>query len=298
MFDTTPDNLHPFINALQDPVLIVDSKLKIVLANTGACEMFGYPRGQLVGSDLTLLIPERHREAHETYVQDYLHDPLVRPMGAGGYYTGLLSDGSELPVDIMISPIRLDGRRAALAIVRDISYQRKLEERLLRDSLTDEMTEFYNRKHFQSQLKSQFSNFKRSGMPASLLLFDFDHFKTVNDLFGHAAGDRVLIECSAAIRDSLRPSDIGFRIGGEEFAIILPNTLLTEAVSIGKRLCGLISASKIACEDDELRVSVTVGVATLDASDHSVETLFRRADQALYAGKQTGRNRVVSQDMI
>lgn len=296
MFDTTPENLQSFIDALQDPVLVVDAGVKVVLVNSSAARMFGYAREDLVGSELTLLIPERHRDAHQAHVDGYLRDPLVRPMGAGRYYDGLRSDGSELPVDIMISPIKLDGCRAALAIVRDVSYQRKLEERLIRDSLTDEMTGFYNRKHFQSQLGSHLSTFLRSGIQASLLLFDFDHFKSINDVYGHAAGDKVLIESSRRIRDNLRPSDIGCRIGGEEFAIILPNTGLNEALVLGERLRRLVSEGRFLVDSDDLCASVTVGVATLGDSDQSIESLFKRADKALYTGKQAGRNRVVSQN--
>ncbi len=173
-----------------------------------------------------------------------------------------------------------------------------LEDRLTLESLTDEMTSFYNRKHFRAQLKAQFSAFVRSCIPASVVMFDFDNFKVINDQYGHAAGDVVLVDAGRTILEELRPSDTACRIGGEEFAIILPNTLLQDAVAFAERIRQSIQSMDFKLDGVVLHATITVGVASFTSTDKSYDSLMKRADKALYAGKAAGRNCVISQDSL
>lgn len=298
MLVTTSQGLLPFIESLPDDVVIVNTDHRIVLVNARAGQMFGHAVEVLQGSDLNIVIPQRHRDAHEQNTAGYFQGPHARPMGAGKRFSGLRADGTEVPVDIMINAIVLDGERVAMALIRDVTYQRKLEDRLRLESLTDGMTGFYNRKHFQVQLTAQFSEFLRSGLSASLILYDFDHFKVINDQYGHAAGDKVLIDTAQLILETVRSQDIACRIGGEEFAIIMPNTRLEEAVTLGERVCRLIEAVRFKLDGVVFHVSVTVGVASFVSTDQSYESLIKRADGCLYLGKAAGRNCVISQDSL
>lgn len=298
MLITTSQGLLPFIESLPDAVIIADADHKIVLVNARAGEMFGYSADALAGSDLKMLIPEHHRNAHRMNVKGYFRAPHARPMGEGRRFSGLRADGTEVPVDIMINAIMLDGVRVAMALVRDVTYQRELEDRLTLESLTDEMTGFYNRKHFKAQLKAQFSAFVRSGIPASIVMFDFDNFKVINDQYGHAGGDRVLIDAAKLIMEDLRPSDVACRVGGEEFAIILPNAQLQEAVAFGERVRRLIETVCFKLDGVTFHSTITVGVASFTSTDKSYDSLMKRADNALYAGKAAGRNCVISQDSL
>lgn len=298
MLVTTSQGLLPFIESLPDAVIIANADHKIVLANSRAGEMFGYPVDALDGSDLKMIIPEHHRNAHKMNVKGYFRAPHARPMGAGRRFSGLRADGTEVPVDIMINAIMLDGARVAMALVRDVTYQRELEDRLTLESLTDEMTGFYNRKHFRAQLKAQFSAFVRSCIPASVVMFDFDNFKVINDQYGHAAGDVVLVDAGRTILEELRPSDTACRIGGEEFAIILPNTLLQDAVAFAERIRQRIQSMDFKLDGVVLHATITVGVASFTSTDKSYDSLMKRADKALYAGKAAGRNCVISQDSL
>lgn len=295
---TTSTNLLPFIESLPDAVVIVNTDHKIVLVNSCAEEMFGYPADALEGSDLQMIIPELHRDGHRQSVNNYFQMPYARPMGAEKRFSGVRADGTEVPVDIMINIITLDGVSAAMALVRDVTYQRDLEDRLTLESLTDEMTGFYNRKYFKTQLEAQFSGFIRSGLPTSVIMLDYDYFKTINDQYGHAAGDLVLIDAAKMIQEELRPLDVGCRVGGEEFAIILPNTKLQDAVRFAERIRQRVEHMEFRLEDIAFHATITVGVASFSAADTSYDSLMKRADKALYAGKSTGRNCVISQDSL
>ncbi len=292
---TTSTDLLPFIESLPDAVVILNADHKIALVNSRAEEMFGYPSDVLQGADLVTIIPEIHREKHRQNVDAYFQKPVNRPMGAQKRFSGVRADGAEVPVDIMINRITLDGANVAMALVRDVTYQRALEDRLTLDSLTDEMTGFYNRKHFKTQLEAQYSGFLRSGQPTSVIMFDFDHFKRTNDQFGHAAGDTVLVDVADMIRGELRPLDVGCRIGGEEFAIILPNTNLQSAEAFAERIRKRIEGMEFRVEERKFHATVTLGVATFSPTDHTTDSVMKRADEALYAGKAAGRNCVVSQ---
>ncbi len=295
---TTSSRLLPFIDALPDAVVIVDSDHRIALVNSHAGEMFGHPVETLTGSDLSMIIPELHRDAHRQRVSGYFRNPIARPMGANKRFSGLRADGTEIPVDIMINTIILDDVRVAMALIRDITYQRGLEDQLIRDSLTDEMTGFFNRKHFIDQLQAQHSGFNRSGRPCSVIMFDFDLFKSINDQFGHAAGDLVLIDTAKMIRKELRPLDVACRIGGEEFAIILPGTRIENAMTFAQRIRQDIENIEFRFEDTAFHATVTMSVASFLSSDESYESLVRRADKALYLGKAAGRNCVISQESL
>lgn len=295
---TTSSRLLPFIDALPDAVVIVDSNHKIALVNSPAGEMFGHPVDILKGSDLSIIIPKLHLDAHRQRVSGYFQNPTPRPMGANKKFCGVHADGTEIPVDIMINTIVLDGVQVAMALVRDVSYQRELEERLIRESVTDEMTGFFNRKHFNNQLKAQHSGFIRSGLHSSVILFDFDHFKSINDQYGHAAGDIVLIDTAKMIKEELRPLDVACRIGGEEFAVILPGTPILNATRLAERIRQKIEAMEFQLEDTAFHTTVTMSVASFLSSDQSYDSLVRRADKALYSGKAAGRNRVASQDSL
>lgn len=286
----TSQALLPFIESLPDAVVIVNASHQIVLANTRAAEMFGHDIAAMMGSDLKMIIPAHHRKKHTGNVTGYFKTPHARPMGAEKRFSGLRADGTEVPVDIMINELTLDGSPVAMALVRDVTYQRALEDRLTLESLTDEMTGFYNRKHFKNQLKAHYSGFVRSGLPASVIMFDFDHFKAINDRFGHAGGDMVLVKVAEMIQRELRPTDMGCRIGGEEFAIMLPNTSLEKAVALAERIRQRTEAMEFRHEDTSFHATITVGVASFSKSDTSHDSLMRKADSALYAGKASGRN--------
>ncbi|MET1045104.1 MAG: diguanylate cyclase, partial [Hyphomicrobium sp.] len=134
-----------------------------------------------------------------------------------------------------------------------------------------------------------------TGRHLSMLVADIDHFKAVNDTYGHDAGDAVLKEFSLRIRQNTRGVDLACRLGGEEFVIVMPDTDITHAYQVGERLRACVASDEfIIGEGQSVRVTASVGIGTLDTASDTPETMFKRADSALYMAKRRGRNRVVA----
>ncbi len=201
--------------------------------------------------------------------------------------------------DYLIRPI---DRHEMLARVRT-QIRRKRHSDLLRTkleksvelSVTDALTGLHNRRYMEGHLKTLVSNGLQSGRPLSVLIADIDHFKQVNDTYGHDAGDMVLREFAARLRRNTRGIDLACRLGGEEFIIIMPDTELTRAYQVAERLRACIAADPFQINASErIPVTASVGLSTLENADDTPDTLYKRADNALYAAKRRGRNRVVA----
>ena len=159
-------------------------------------------------------------------------------------------------------------------------------------SRVDGLTQLFNRSHWQSRLAEEFSRSGRYQAPLTLIMFDLDHFKSVNDTHGHLGGDAVLVQVASLIKSALRDSDIAGRYGGEEFGIILPSTPLDGAKVVAERLRASIESSPVPFEKIQIPVTASLGVAQFDPTIHDPEELIAHADAALYEAKESGRNRV------
>ena len=156
-------------------------------------------------------------------------------------------------------------------------------------AITDPLTGLYNRRYLFSLAQIEFDQSSRYNHPLSAIMMDIDHFKEVNDVHGHAAGDLVLQTIAEICRKSFRKVDTVGRYGGEEFLIILPETNPSQTLIAAERLRSRISQADIEAQEAHLQVTVSMGVASLDTAD-SLECLVEQADKALYAAKQAGRN--------
>jgi two-component system cell cycle response regulator len=178
---------------------------------------------------------------------------------------------------------------------RHSDYLRSRLEETVELSITDALTGLHNRRYMEGHLKTLVNDALQSGRALSILVADIDHFKQVNDTYGHDAGDAVLREFSARFRRNTRGIDLACRLGGEEFVIIMPDTDLGRAYQVGERLRACVAAEPFPLKPDlQIRVTASVGLATLEQADDTPETLFKRADNALYAAKRRGRNRVAA----
>ncbi|MBN2195499.1 MAG: GGDEF domain-containing protein [Polyangiaceae bacterium] len=163
-------------------------------------------------------------------------------------------------------------------------------------SVTDSLTGAYNREHFDHRLEAEISFARRHGSELSLLLLDIDHFKLVNDTYGHQAGDTALVAMANAVMENLRTEDVFARYGGEEFAIILRGIDRPSAYHVGERFRIIIESLRIEVGGTIITVTVSVGAASLKCcTDETTEGLIATADRRLYAAKHAGRNRVVAQ---
>jgi diguanylate cyclase (GGDEF)-like protein len=172
-------------------------------------------------------------------------------------------------------------------ILSDISEEEKYKNELEFLSCTDFLTGIRNRRHFQQSIEEESKRAKRYASPLSMVIFDIDYFKQVNDEYGHNVGDEVLIEYTKLVDSVLRANDIFCRIGGEEFIILLPNTKRDDAALIAEKLRQMIESSK-----KIIPITMSFGVVEYIKGEET-EAIFKRADKALYKAKDSGRNIVV-----
>jgi diguanylate cyclase (GGDEF)-like protein len=159
-------------------------------------------------------------------------------------------------------------------------------------SSTDRLTSLYNRGHWEEALRLEHARHVRYGTSAALVMFDIDHFKRVNDTYGHQCGDRVIQRVADVVRERTRDADIAGRYGGEEFAVLLPDTDKHGGAMFAERLRAAVEALDVMHEGESIRCTISLGVADMIAPMDDYKTLIERADQALYASKKNGRNRV------
>ncbi len=163
---------------------------------------------------------------------------------------------------------------------------------------TDALTSLHNKRHFINAIEVELERSCRTHQPTSLILLDIDHFKRINDTYGHLAGDTVLQHMATAIKNSIRKIDIACRYGGEEFAVILPSTPLLTAIQVSERIRENIAALTIDIGEQQLSATASFGVAIhLHSLPSNVETFVERADKQLYRAKHNGRNQVCSETL-
>jgi len=167
-----------------------------------------------------------------------------------------------------------------------------LEKQLAR---TDPLTGVNNRRHLYELAQHEFEVSQRYRQPLSVMMFDLDHFKKVNDTYGHQVGDQVLRLTTQVVGGGLRSADIIGRYGGEEFIVLLPMTTAQQAFALAERIRNEVAQVVVETEKGSVSVTISIGVVAMDETSpaESVESLFRRADEAMYGAKQSGRNRTV-----
>ncbi len=302
VLDTTPEESFDRItrlakSALQMPIVLVslvDADRQWFKSRQGL-EAAETPRDisfctHAIEQDQPLIIKNALEDARfcenplvtgEPHIRFYIGVPLRTP---DGYNVGTLCAIDRKPRDLSDTEVSL---------LRDLSRLVIDELELRQIATTDSLTGAQTRRAFQLEVDREFQRSKRYDRSAALIALDVDHFKRVNDTYGHGAGDTVLQSLTALCKANLRSVDLFARLGGEEFVIFLPETDRLGAMEVAEKLRNSIAKTPITCGDQQIAVTASFGVTVFDREDASIETLLNRADEALYQAKNGGRNRTV-----
>ncbi len=175
----------------------------------------------------------------------------------------------------------------------EISNARKRAKQLEKELVLDSLTGIYNRRTYSKRIEEELQRYHRYGQSFSILLFDVDHFKQINDNYGHSAGDKCLKGIIDLIKPVLRKSDLLYRFGGEEFIIIFPATSISGAARIAEKIRRIVEKTEFIHKNKKIKVTISIGATAVKPFDTSPEIIFNRIDKAMYKAKQDGRNRTV-----
>lgn len=289
--------LKVITDVVGEGIFLVDSKGKIVFSNPEANQLLGYTVEEIKGIYLQKVV---HKQQLDGTLYKPDTNPFYKAIISGEFYNTegafTCKSGFIMPVMIASRPVFEDDMlNGAVIAFRDITEQKKylqsletINKLLETQSTTDTLTGTYNRMKFNASLTIEMARAGRYNSPLSLIIFDIDHFKKVNDTYGHLAGDGVLKHIAKLIKSNVRETDIFARWGGEEFVILAPGLCLIETVKFAKKL-----RVKVAELDFEIpqQVTLSFGVTAFKNGDSST-VLLNRADEALYRAKESGRNQV------
>lgn len=294
------DNFYEeILNSLQDGIYYLDRNRIITYWNRGAEQITGYIADQVIGKSCRDNILNHVNEQGLVLCKE--HCPMAATMQDGQprevYVYLHHAEGHRVPVQIRSTPIR-DKTGNIVGAVETFSKGTSPEnaERRLRKlqqtALLDPLTAIGNRRHLESRLKIRMVDFNVNQIPFGLLFCDIDHFKTLNDTFGHNLGDKVLRMVAQTLRANIRDTDTMGRWGGEEFMVILQDIDPSSLLMIGEKLLNLVRRSHLPLPDKRI-LSVTISIGgTLVRKDDTTDSVVDRADRLMYQSKANGRNRI------
>lgn len=308
LFDLLPVARHLLLDALLDPVLVVDAQARVIEANPAALKLAGLRSGwqgrplqdwPVLGAGLQQLLSE-HLPGEREF--------LLAPANAARYFEvriraierathrGPLLLGQMLYLRD-VTQRRLDELKLAEALALSEERLRtitSLHDQLQEQALCDPLTGLYNRRYLDEFFAREMAVAQREGTPISLAMIDLDHFKQLNDQYGHLEGDDVLKGVARHLLESLRSSDAVFRIGGEEFLLILPRADAREAQARLETICRDLAVHPLPTRGGARYVTLSAGLALWPEQGQALDELLQAADTALYQAKHAGRNRVCS----
>jgi len=303
----SPELLRFIIDRISVGLFIVDSEMNVVLWNRFMEINSQVTSEQIVGENLFDTFPALPRRWLEKKIKSVF---MIKGFSFVSWeqrphlfefpHNRPITGGLEFMYqDLVLMPVKDESGEVekvciALHDVTDAGYYQseltRANDELEKLSRIDGLTQLANRRHWEERLSEEFSRSKRYDETLSLILFDLDKFKNINDSYGHLAGDTILKTVSLNVKEILRESDVAGRYGGEEFGIILPNTGIDGAMVVGEKLRKLVEETKVVFEGVDIPFAISGGVVELDSSYKCYENLISNADEALYYSKENGRN--------
>ncbi len=262
----------------------------IVYVNPAFENLMGYHADEVIGKNPSIL----QGAATEDKTRHKIRQAISKGRGIRTQIMNYTKKGQAVWLDINIVPIRNERNEVAYyaAIERDLTEHKMLQSRLEILASTDALTGLPNRQAIMNKAEKEFARAKRYNRPLSIVMIDIDHFKSINDRYGHSTGDLVLTRVGEICQDALRGSDVIGRVGGEEFVLLLPDTPKESAEHVAERMRLRLADAHIRNNELDLSITASFGVANLSENDHTLQDMLERADEAMYNAKHGGRNQV------
>ena len=279
------------LKTISDGVILTDGKGIITSTNPATEEIFGYKAHELVGKNISMLVPHQHQSNHDVYISNFHNTGKSNVVGRLRELRAMRKGGIEFPIEITISElIHEDGHHTFTSIFRDITERRRRDEKISHLAHHDALTGLPNRHLFEDRLDHALSQANREESTVALLFIDLDKFKPINDTLGHEAGDTVLKEIAQRLLNCSRVSDTVARVGGDEFVVILePISHHDDAGRIAKSILEALTApiTKVA---EDCHVGASIGIAIYPDNATDPQALMKCADETMYRVKNSGRN--------
>ena len=278
------------LEAAANAIVITDKSAIIKWANSAFTRLTGYSSEEAIGHNPKSLINSELQD--KSFYRD-LWTTILQGKNWRGELINKRKNGNLYYEELSIAPVKDKSGEIThfIGIKEDISERKRLEEQLQKLANTDPLTELYNRRVFLECVAQEIARLARfESLSAALLMIDLDYFKRVNDTYGHSTGDKVLQQFAQIIRQASRTIDLPARLGGEEFAILLPGASQIDAMAMAERLRQQVAETFIPHEKGAVRITISIGAAALSADDRDGDAVLSHADTALYEAKDAGRN--------
>lgn len=292
--DDSAIEMRTIMEAAGDGIITIDHLGSIQSANVAACSMFGYGKEELIGQNVTRLMPAKNRHAHSEGLARVVAGSPSTMLGTPNIQVeGLKKTGHLFPIELTINAVPLSGKSLFVGLMRDITVRKAIEEKLSRLAQFDTLTGLPNRALFMDRLASAALRARRASATMAVMFVDLDGFKLINDSFGHQGGDSVLVQVAERLSSTVRKTDTVARLAGDEFTVILESLTNTEedVKMIAQKINKLFQTPfRIAGQD--ARVTVSIGVVIYDGRDGDIDVndLLRGADEQMYLTKTNGKN--------
>jgi len=281
-FQRKADEYHAIIQTTSDGFKISDAGGKILEANDSYCRMIGYNVNELKTMNIADI------DAKENQEMVAAHISKIKKVGSDSFTSRhKRKDGTEIDVEVTVT--YLDDRGGQFfSFVRDITDRKKLEADLLQAATHDSLTGVFNRRSLEEKIEAEVERSKRYGNTFSLIMFDIDDFKHINDTLGHLAGDAVLQGLAEVVNQNIRVIDAVGRWGGEEFMILLSETSAAEAAVVAEKLRTALASHRAG---EAGHITASFGMTSYQEHD-TLDTILKRVDDLLYSAKNSGKNRI------
>jgi diguanylate cyclase (GGDEF)-like protein/PAS domain S-box-containing protein len=297
------EHLAAIVENMLDGLITIDQRGRVESFNKAAATIFGYSAAEVIGQNVSMLMPESQRSEHDGYLQAFQHKGDGSLIKASREVEGRRRDGSQFPMSLLVSQTSRQGQVIYIGLVRDISQQRRDIEAIHHLAFYDPLTQLPNRRLLLDRLQQAMHASERSGLHGALMFLDLDNFKQLNDSQGHVVGDELLQQVALRLQTCVRAGDSVARLGGDEFVVLLEALSHDEHDSAAQAELLANKILRALGQPYELREAwhnstPSIGVVVFMQGHESLEELLKTADLAMYQAKAAGRNTVRFYDPV